>query len=103
MLRTTNPGWTVFAATGDSGTGVFDSDREMRQLERKMNEDSFNMELRKFLKKVGVTSQREIEQAVNTRLSDGRLTGSETLTVQVTLEIAELGLSERINGTIALE
>ena len=44
-----------------------------------MNEDVFNMELRKFLKKVGVTSQREIEGAVRAALDSGKLSGTETL------------------------
>ena len=44
-----------------------------------MNEDAFNMSIRKFLKTVGVTSQREIEQAVRAALADGRVSGSETL------------------------
>ncbi len=44
-----------------------------------MNDDVFNMELRKFLKKVGVTSQREIEQAVREAVAAGTLSGSETL------------------------
>ena len=42
-----------------------------------MNEDTFNMEIRKFLKKVGVTSQREIEQAVHDALQKGQLSGKE--------------------------
>ncbi len=68
-----------------------------------MNEDVFNMELRKLLKKVGVTSQREIEQAVRDALASGRLTGSETLAARVTLEIEALGLSHDIDGEISLE
>jgi hypothetical protein len=46
-----------------------------------MNEDVFNMSLRKFLKKVGVTSQREIEKVVRGALDAGRLNGTETLAV----------------------
>jgi hypothetical protein len=46
-----------------------------------MNEDVFNMSLRKFLKKVGVTSQREIEKAVRGALDADRLKGTETLAV----------------------
>ena len=52
-----------------------------------MNEDTFNMEIRKFLKKVGVTSQREIENAVREALVQGLLTGSEKLEIYVTLKI----------------
>ncbi len=67
-----------------------------------MNEDLFNMEVRKFLKKVGVTSQREIEQAVRDALATGKLTGTETLTAKVTLTIEDLGVSHDIDGSISL-
>jgi hypothetical protein len=67
-----------------------------------MNEDQFNMEVRKFLKKVGVTSQREIEQAVRDALAAGKLSGTETLTTKVTLTIEDLGMSHDIDGTISL-
>ena len=46
-----------------------------------MNEDSLNTSVRKFLKEVGVTSQREIEKAVRGALDAGRLKGTETLAV----------------------
>ena len=68
-----------------------------------MNEDVFNMSIRKFLKTVGVTSQREIEQAVRAALAAGRLQGNETLPALVTLTIDRVGLSTRIDGAIALE
>lgn len=68
-----------------------------------MNDDTFNMEVRKFLKKVGVTSQREIEQAVREGLESGSLTGSETITASVTLRIEGLDVEHRIDGEIALE
>ncbi|MEM7223528.1 MAG: DUF6494 family protein [Pseudomonadota bacterium] len=68
-----------------------------------MNEDQFNMEVRKLLKKVGVTSQREIEGAVRQAIADGKLSGNETLQVQVDLKIDALGVSHRIDGSIALE
>ncbi len=67
-----------------------------------MNEDVFNMEVRKFLKKVGVTSQREIEQAVRDALAAGKLTGTETLAAKVTLTIEDLGVSHDIDGSISL-
>ena len=67
-----------------------------------MNEDVLNMQLRKFLKTVGVTSQREIERAVREALSAGRITGQETLDVHMTLEIPAVGLTHHIDGTIAL-
>lgn len=68
-----------------------------------MNEDDFNMEMRKFLKKVGITSQREITHAVEKALTDGSLTGSEMLTATMTLSIPELELNVEIKGDIALD
>ena len=68
-----------------------------------MNEDIFNMELRKFLKKVGITSQREIENAVHTALQQGLLAGSEKLEAYMTLKIDRIGLVFDIPGMIALE
>ena len=68
-----------------------------------MNEDVFNMELRKFLKKVGVTAQREIEAAVRQALENGTISGSETLDARVELSVGGVGLTQAIEGTIALE
>jgi hypothetical protein len=68
-----------------------------------MNEDVFNMSLRKFLKKVGVTSQREIEKAVRAAIGSGRLSGTEKLDVVVSLKVDGLNLAERIDGRIELE
>ena len=67
-----------------------------------MDEEVFNMQLRKFLKIVGVTSQREIEAAVRTAIDDGRLSGDEKVKARVTLSIEQLGLSTDIDGTIDL-
>jgi hypothetical protein len=68
-----------------------------------MNEDVFNMSLRKFLKKVGVTSQREIEMAVRAAIDAGKLSGKEKLNAVVTLKIEGLELAETIDGRIELE
>lgn len=68
-----------------------------------MNEDDFNMEIRKFLKKVGITSQREISNAVNQAITDGKLNGTETLTAKMKLEIPDIGLKLEIDGDIALD
>ena len=68
-----------------------------------MNEDVFNMSLRKFLKKVGVTSQREIEKAVRAAIDEGRLSGKEKLNVVVSLKVEGLELAETIDGRIELE
>jgi Family of unknown function (DUF6494) len=67
-----------------------------------MDDDAFNMNIRKFLKQVGVTSQREIEAAVQAALANGKISGNETLNAKVTLEIAEVGLSHEIDGKIGL-
>ena len=68
-----------------------------------MNEDKFNISVRKFLKKVGVTSQREIERAVRQAMADGRLVGSETLKATVTLNLDKIDLSVTIDGDVNLE
>jgi hypothetical protein len=67
-----------------------------------MDDDVFNMQIRKFLKIVGVTSQREIENAVREAMAAGRLEGNERLGVKVTLAIDELGLNKVIEDTISL-
>ena len=68
-----------------------------------MNEDAFNMSIRKFLKKVGVTSQREIEQAVRGAVASGALGGGDTVKATVTLKLEELNLDVQIDGDISLE
>jgi hypothetical protein len=67
-----------------------------------MNEEIFNIQIRKFLKNVGVTSQREIESAVRTALDNGTLEGEETIKAKVTLTIESLGVSAEIDGSIDL-
>ena len=68
-----------------------------------MNEDALNVSVRKFLKKVGITSQREIEQAVRAAVTDGRLKGNEALPAKVTLTVEGLGLAVDIEGAVELE
>jgi hypothetical protein len=68
-----------------------------------MDQETFNLSIRKFLKMVGVGSQREIEQAVGKALEGGRLKGDETLTARVMLEIPELGLKVPFDGGIKLK
>jgi len=68
-----------------------------------MNQDKFNMEVRKFLKKVGVTSQREIENVVEQAIASGAIKGAETLKARMTLEIGEVSLNWVVDGDIALE
>jgi len=68
-----------------------------------MNEETFNISIRKFLKMVGVTAQRDIEQAVTKAIADGIIAGNETFPAQVTLEIPALQLSVKFDGEIKLE
>ena len=68
-----------------------------------MNEDAFNVSIRKFLKKVGITSQREIEQAVRAAVAGGRLKGNEALPAKMTLTVDGIGLAVEIEGAVELE
>jgi hypothetical protein len=68
-----------------------------------MNEEAFNMSIRKFLKSVGVQSQREIENSVGKALAAGKLKGSESLPAKMTLSIESIGVTLTINGNIELE
>ena len=68
-----------------------------------MNEDAFNLSIRKFLKVVGVSSQREIEQAVARACQSGAIKGTETFPAQVTLDVPGLKLSVKFDGRIELE
>ena len=63
-----------------------------------MNEDRFNIELRKFLKQVGVTSQREIERAVRESEASGR-----TIRVKMVLTSEDVPLNHVVEDTIELE
>jgi uncharacterized protein DUF6494 len=68
-----------------------------------VNEETFNLSIRKFLKMVGVNSQREIEQAVARALADGSLSGTERLPAHATLVIGSLKLDVKFDGEIKLE
>lgn len=68
-----------------------------------MNEDTFNMSIRKFLKHVGVHSQREIEAAVARGMEEGRLKGNESLPVKMRLTMAGLELDVTFDDAIRLE
>jgi hypothetical protein len=65
-----------------------------------VDEDRFNMSVRKFLKVVGVTSQREIENAVREAAKAGRLPGGGKLKAKVTLTIEEVGLTHEVADEI---
>ncbi len=68
-----------------------------------MNEDTFNIQVRKFLKKVGINSQRELERAVREGIESGKLSGTETLNASVTLRVSGLDVELIVEDTIALE
>ena len=68
-----------------------------------MNENSFNISVRKFLKVVGVTAQREIEKAVREALSNGSLTGKEKLPAKATLTLGKTTMKLVVDGEIELE
>lgn len=66
-----------------------------------MNEDVFNASIRRFLKTLGVTAQREIEKAVRQALADGRLNGNEKLAA--TVAIGPIAFTHEVGGDIELE
>lgn len=68
-----------------------------------MDNDTLNMSIRKFLKTVGVSSQREIEQAVARALADGRLKGTESLPATMSLKVAGLELDLVFDGELTLQ
>jgi hypothetical protein len=68
-----------------------------------MNEDVLNTSVRKFLKTVGVTSQREIEKAVREAVASGKLKGNEALPAKMTLTVGGINLSYTIDGAIEIE
>ena len=67
-----------------------------------MDEDAFNMSVRKYLKKLGVTAQREIEAGVRERIDAGGLQGDESLPVEATITIEGLAEPVIVKGAISL-
>ena len=67
-----------------------------------MDEDKFNSSLRGFLKKVGITSQREIEKAVRDAVASGRLKGNEKLPAKMVLTVGGVSLTHEITEQIEL-
>jgi len=68
-----------------------------------MNPDAFNMSIRKFLKHVGVHSQREIEAAVEKAMASGRLKGNESLPARMRLTVQGIDIDVTFDDTISLE
>ncbi len=67
-----------------------------------MDENTLNIETRRFLKEVGVTSQREIENAVREALRSGKLQGHERLKAHMTLSVEGIGLRHEVDGEIRI-
>jgi len=70
---------------------------------KSIDEDRLNIEIRKFLKQVGVTSQREIEKAVRDAVESGSLPGSGTLAARMTLTVPELGLEHVVDRELSVD
>ena len=68
-----------------------------------MNEETFNLSIRKFLKMVGVNSQHEIEQAVAKAIAAGAIAGTESFPAKGTLEVVGLKLNVNFDGEIRLQ
>ncbi len=68
-----------------------------------MDQETFNLSIRKFLKMVGVNSQREIEQAIQKAMESGNLKGAEAVPAKMTLEIPSLGVKVPFDGEIRLK
>jgi hypothetical protein len=67
-----------------------------------LDEEKFNLEIRKFLKVVGITSQREIEKAIREAVAAGRLGPGSTVAAKVTLQLPELGIEQVISEELKL-
>jgi hypothetical protein len=67
-----------------------------------VDEEAFNMSVRRFLKTLGVTAQREIDLAVRERLDSGDLHGDETLDATATITVAGLSRDVTVTGQISL-
>ena len=67
-----------------------------------MDEETFNRQIRKFLKNVGVTSQREIEEAVRKAIASGKLKGNETISARMTLTVEAADVEAVVEGEISL-
>lgn len=68
-----------------------------------MNEEALNLSIRKFLKLVGISSQREIEHAIVKATATGAITGTESFPAKMTLEISGLKVNVEFTGEIALQ
>src|SRR5215472_3190573 len=92
---------------GDAACGLafinvrYKDPKQMREV--MMNEDVFNTSIRKFLKRLGVTAQREIEKTVRQGMAEGKLKGNERFPAEATVTLSGIGLSLEIKGEIDLD
>jgi hypothetical protein len=75
----------------------------MERQEKPVDQEIFNLSIRKFLKMVGINSQREIEQAVANALASGAIKGTESFPAKVTLVVAGVGIDVSFDGEIRLQ
>ncbi len=68
-----------------------------------MNEDHLNLEIRKYLKKVGITSQRELEKHIKKSISEGSLKIGDSLNIEMKLSVNDLNLHHIISDKITIE
>jgi hypothetical protein len=76
---------------------------DARDMEIPMNDEALNLSIRKFLKMVGISSQREIEQAVAKAAASGAITGTESFPAKMRLEIAGIKVNVEFTGDISLK
>ena len=67
-----------------------------------MNEEKFNISMRKFLKTVGVTSQQKIEKAIRDAIDGGKLKGTEKLPAKMVLTVGGIDLKYEVESEIEL-
>ena len=104
-----DPQWyfdTVPPVAGGPGApdGIsYPAKQQRTRTEAAMDEETFNLSIRKFLKMVGVNSQREIEQAVDKAMAARTISGNESFPATVTLEVAGLAINVKFDGEIKLQ
>jgi hypothetical protein len=99
-LKCINPGSLASISDWADSAKQVESLPEIKSAEENMDEEALNMSIRKFLKKVGITSQREIERALNQAEQDGQLDGSPVqikMTLECDLIVGGLSIEDEIN------
>ena len=68
-----------------------------------MDEDNLNIEIRKFLKQVGISSQREIENYIRKKFSEGSIKTGESIKVSMNLSSEDGELKHSINESLKIK